>query len=99
MKQYEKVQKHDYEHLNRSLPDKVTVANRYRLHRPELLTLLDKVDSMWDGHLWKITRTKHCIKLAHNDARLIHSAPYTASPVARQFPATQVDRRLQEDVV
>lgn len=53
----------------------MTIDNRYEKHRRELLSMLEELEDMWDGHLGRIAISKHRIVLTFNDVQIMHSAP------------------------
>lgn len=54
---------------------------------------------MWDGHFGLITASGNSIKMASDDVKFVHSAPYQAGPTARQFTANEIDRTLKERII
>lgn len=75
------------------------VPDKYEQHRPDFLKLLEEFEDIWDGHHRRTNTRKHRIELTDNDIRLVHNAPYRASPKARKFAATENDRVQQENVI
>lgn len=67
------------EALNRAGP----VQQGIRRVESDVLKMRGKHQTMWDGHLRKISVAKHRIDLSLPEAAFIHVARYLASPLKR----------------
>lgn len=99
IEQHGTVQQHENERLNRNWPDEVTIAKHCEQHLIEFSKHLTEYEDMWDGNFGRITMAKQRIKLAQNNVRTVHSAPYRAGSKARLFAVTETDCMREEDII
>ena len=66
-------------HVESDWKDVVDISLKFPEHREKRISVLDKHQQMWDGHLGTIHATKHRIELTPG-AHPVHQQPCRAGP-------------------
>lgn len=77
----------------------VELLGKYSAYRDEIIYMMDKLDSIWDGHIGRIKEVKHRIELTLETDRPIHISLYPAGPAARQFQKWEIDKMVAQGVI
>lgn len=59
--------------------------------------MLEKFESIQDGHLGRINAVKHHINITSKDVSPIHSIPYRVRRAARKFSTVEIDVVLEKE--
>lgn len=92
------VQEKDQKDIESDWRDVLNVDDKFLKHRPELIKMLAKHQTMWDGHLGNVKATRHYIELTP-DAKTAHQPPYRAGPKQRMHEREEVDKMLDLGVI
>ena len=76
----------------------INFNDEYAEYRDEFISMLEKYESMWDGHIGQITVAKHRIDLVDEGMRPIHAHPYRAGPKRRELEKAELDNMLKEGI-
>lgn len=93
------VGKTESERLTHNWNEEIQLSDKYSNYRGKFLTFLSKFQSMLDGHLCRITVSKHRIELTPENTQPIRSAPYRTSPKARELEPVEIEKMLSHQLI
>lgn len=99
MARHTDVLQEDNQRLAHNWRDKVDLSNNHGQYRQQLIDMLSEFESMWDGHLGRISTAKHRIELSDPNTAPVLSAPPHDGPKTREFERIEVDKMLAENVI
>lgn len=74
------------------------IHDQYSEFLDKFTRMLEKFESLWDGHLESIRAVQEGIELHKTDSQSIDSAPYRAGPKARELKK-EIDQMLSVEVI
>lgn len=88
----------DDDRLNHDWRKEMTVADRYKKHKLEILKMLEAYKAVLNGQLGQIKTKKHRNELASDGFQPEHSVLYKAGPTAGHFAANEIGRMLRKEI-
>lgn len=99
MAKHEAAKKKDKETRKKDWREDVQLPVKLQQHYQTFSEMLTELDSMWNGHLGRISLSKYRIDIFNNEVKAVLSVLYRARLTARQFSAAEINRMLVKRVI
>lgn len=93
------IQDDDAVQLAKDWRENVHTSEMYSAYRTELIDMLNKFQSMCNGHLGLISIAKHRTKFLEEGTQLVRSAQYGDEPNSREFEKVEVKKMLSQSTI
>lgn len=92
------VQTDENKRLAQDWRDEFQISEPYTAYSDKCIDKLTELQSIWDGHLGRISVAKDRIKRLDVSTQPVLSAPYRAEPITREVVKIKIEKMLKENI-